>query len=101
HASNAQPTTPAANGPLTDSRPAEAESIPRFVDCSLLGMSGRDKLRVALPGDIGLVPGQPLRLARQRYDAVFRVPAAAVKQEGERKLVYVAAATGMAEARDV
>ena len=37
----------------------------------------RKKLRVALPDNLGLVPGQPLRLARQRYDAVFPVPAAA------------------------
>ena len=58
-------------------------------------------MEIPLPGDLGLVSGQPLRLARARYDAVFPVPAAAVVADGERKSVWIAGRDGTAELRQV
>jgi len=77
--------------------------VPRFVDCTVERSDGPagNKLHVALPENLGLVPGQPLRLARQRYDAVFPVPAAAVSGSGERRSLWIAGAGGTAERRDV
>ena len=59
------------------------------------------KLRVTLPDNLGLVPGQPLRLARQRYDAVFPVPAAVVSGAADHRSIWIAAAAGTAERRDI
>ena len=66
------------------------------------GARAPSKVRVTLPDDLGLVPGQPLRLARQRYDAVFPVPAAAV-QRRRRATVGLdrGRGDGTAERRDV
>jgi len=50
---------------------------------------------------VGLVSGQPLRLARGRYDAVFPVPPSAVVSDGERKSVWLAGRGGTAEQRPV
>ena len=55
-----------------------------------------------LPDNLGLVPGQPLRLARQRYDAVFPLPAAAiVERRRQGRSVWIASAAGTAERRAV
>jgi membrane fusion protein, multidrug efflux system len=82
---------------------AEAQVGPRFLDCKPPGgtaPSGR-KVEIPLPGELGLVSGQPLRLARRRFDAVFPVPAAAVIADGHRRSVWVAGHDGTAELRDV
>ena len=86
-----------------DTGAPEAQVGPRFVDCQPPGDStppGR-KVEIPLPGDLGLVSGQPLRLARRRYDAVFPVPAAAVVADGERRAVWIAGRDGTAELRQV
>jgi multidrug efflux pump subunit AcrA (membrane-fusion protein) len=100
HASNAE--RPA--GTAADVGSPDAQQVPRFVDCSFMPSpsNGRvSKVRVALPDNLGLVPGQPLRLARQRFDAVFPVPAAAVGGSDDRRAVWIASPAGIAERRDV
>jgi len=99
HASN---EAPAPTGTAADVGSPDAQPAPRFVDCTIEKSAGAtDKLRVTLPDNLGLVPGQPLRLARDRFDAVFPVPAGAVGgAEGHRSL-WVASAAGTAERRDV
>jgi hypothetical protein len=79
----------------------EAQIGPRFIDCTVAKDGGRDKLRVVLPNNVGLVPGQPLRLARQRFDAVFPIPAALVTDAAGEKTVWVASRAGRAERRAV
>ncbi len=94
---------PAAPGTAADVGSPEAEAAPRFVDCTVEksgGPAGK-KLRVALPDNLGLVPGQPLRLARQRYDAVFPIPAAAVVGAEGHRSIWIASPAGTAERRDI
>jgi len=90
---------PGAARALADSSPAAG---PRFVDCQAPAhiSPGQNKVEVGLPGDLGLVSGQPLRLARRRYDAVFPVPAAALVG-GVQKSIWIAGRDGRAEARAV
>jgi hypothetical protein len=86
-----------------DTGAPEAQIGPRFLDCKPPGDSvlpGR-KVEIQLPGDLGLVSGQPLRLARGRFDAVFPVPAAAVVADGDRRSVWIAGRDGTAELRQV
>jgi hypothetical protein len=102
HASNG-PAKPAPAS-VADSAPAEAQAGPRFVDCRLGDATGARPFRVALPIDVGLVPGQPLRLARRRYDAVFPLPSSAVTADGgddARAAVWIARRSGTAERRAV
>jgi hypothetical protein len=86
-----------------DSSPPEAQVGPRFLDCKPPGVAASPsrKIEIPLPGDLGLVSGQPLRLARRRYDAVFPVPAAAVVAEGDRRSLWIAGRDGTAELRQV
>ena len=86
-----------------DTGPPEAQVGPRFLDCQPPGAAAArgDKIEIPLPGDLGLVSGQPLRLARRRYDAVFPVPAAAVVADGDRRSVWIAGRDGTAELRQV
>jgi hypothetical protein len=100
-ASNAEAR--AASDTAADTGSPDAQAGPRFIDCTLAKDGGsRDKLRVVLPANVGLVPGQPLRLARQRFDAVFPIPGALVSHAGGgQKSVWVAGRTGVAERRDV
>jgi hypothetical protein len=88
---------------VADSGPLEAQAGPRFVDCKppVGEASAGDKVEVALPGDLGLVSGQPLRLARRRFDAVFPVPARALVGEGDQKSIWIAGRDGRAESRAV
>lgn len=88
---------------VADSGPIEAQAGPRFVDCKppVGEVSAGDKVEVALPGDLGLVSGQPLRLARRRYDAVFPVPARALVGGGDKKSIWIAGRDGRAESRAV
>jgi hypothetical protein len=86
-----------------DSSPADAQVGPRFLDCKVPSdvTAASNKIEIPLPGDVGLVSGQPLRLARGRYDAVFPVPPGAVVADGERKSVWLAGRDGTAEQRTV
>ncbi len=86
-----------------DTGAPEAQIGPRFLDCKLPGgsPSPNRKIEIPLPGDLGLVSGQPLRLARRRFDAVFPVPAAAVVADGDRRSVWIAGRDGTAELRQV
>jgi hypothetical protein len=93
--------TRGASDVAADGDSPEAQAGPRFIDCTVAKDGGRDKLRVVLPNNVGLVPGQPLRLARQRFDAVFPVPPALVSGSGDVRSVWVAGRTGVAERRDV
>jgi len=102
HASNAEP----AAGTAADVGSPDAQQVPRFVDCAFLPSDSdgpKLKVRVTLPDNLGLVPGQPLRLARARFDGVFPVPAAAIggAGAGDRRSVWIASAAGTAERREV
>ncbi|HVV53623.1 MAG TPA: hypothetical protein VHO06_28465 [Polyangia bacterium] len=101
HAANDPPPrrTPAT---AADSSPLDAP-VPRFLDCKPPGGAAGEasKVEIPLPGDVGLVSGQPLRLARRRYDAVFPVPASALVADGDRKAVWIAGRDGAAELRGV
>ena len=100
-ASNAEPPRRAARRP-TSARPKRRR---RRGSSTAPSRSRRrrapSKLRVTLPDNLGLVPGQPLRLARQRFDAVFPVPAGAVGGADDHRSVWIAGATGTAERREV
>ena len=99
HAGPGQPAT------AVDSSPLEAQVGPRYVDCERMPAraAASEPVQVALPGDVGLVSGQPLRLARRRFDSVFPVPAGALAGagEGDRRTVWVAGRNGTSEPRDV
>jgi biotin carboxyl carrier protein len=100
-ASNSDPRRPSET--VSDSGSLEAQAGPRFVDCARPTATG-GKLEVALPGDLGLVPGQPLRLARRRFDAVFPVPPTSVTGatgEGTRRSIWIATPEGLAARREV
>jgi hypothetical protein len=86
-----------------DTGAPEGQVGPRFFDCQPPGNSTPPsrKVEIPLPGDLGLVSGQPLRLARRRYDAVFPVPAAAVVADGDRRSVWIAGRDGTAQLREV
>jgi len=99
HASNAE--APAPGGPAADVGSPDAQAAPRFVDCAVeTAGAARDKLRVTLPDNLGLVPGQPLRLARERFDAVFPIPTGAIAGADGHRSIWVASA-GAAERREV
>ena len=92
-----------ATAGTTDSgvfHPDQSKSSPSSrAECSVFTAPGRNE--IPLPGDLGLVSGQPLRLARRRFDAVFPVPAAAVVAECDRRSVWIAGHDGTAELREV
>jgi hypothetical protein len=92
-----------ATATAADSSPVDAQVGPRFFDCKPPGdaTSAGKKIEIPLPGDVGLVSGQPLRLARGRYDAVFPVPPSAVVADGDGKAVWIAGRDGTAERRAV
>ena len=75
-----------------------------MLDCKPPGGSpspSTRKVEIPLPGELGLVSGQPLRLARRRFDAVFPVPSASVVADGERRSVWIAWRDGTAQLREV
>jgi multidrug efflux pump subunit AcrA (membrane-fusion protein) len=75
----------------------------RSVDCKLPGApppAGKPFV-VDLPAGPGLTVGQPLRLARSRYDGVFPLPRSALVRVGDTDRLYVVTARGAAEARAI
>jgi len=101
-ASNAHAPAAAADT-VADVGSPDAQAAPRFVDCEFeKSAAGDKKLHVTLPDNLGLVPGQPLRLARHRYDAVFPLPGAAIMSDSDKgRSVWIASAAGTAERRAV
>jgi multidrug efflux pump subunit AcrA (membrane-fusion protein) len=101
HASNAE--SPSKAGTAADVGSPDAQATPRFIDCTNVAVlaTGARKLRVTLPDNLGLVPGQPLRLARERFDAVFPIPAGAVGGSEGHRTIWIARPAGTAELRDV
>ncbi len=102
-AENAAPSRAARVSAVADSGPLDAQTGPRFVDCKppADAAPAGGKVEVALPGDLGLVSGEPLRLARRRYDVVFPVPPAALVGGGDQKSIWIAGRDGRAEARPI
>jgi hypothetical protein len=102
-AENSPPRRETAASALADSGSLDAQVGPRFVDCRPPAEDAPDgdKVEVALPGDLGLVSGQPLRLARRRYDAVFPVPAGALVGAGDQKSIWIAGRDGRAQPRTI
>jgi hypothetical protein len=100
-ASNAGSRRDVTPATAADADSPEAQAAPRFLDCKpATGTSGGDQIAVELPANQGLVSGQPLRLARQRYDGVFPVPPAAVVNDSGGRAVWLSRA-GLAEPRPV
>jgi multidrug efflux pump subunit AcrA (membrane-fusion protein) len=93
--------------PPTDAGAGES----RYVDCILPPPAPPPtngvpnllrKFIVTLPTDAGLVTGQPLHLARKRYDGVFPLPPSAVQTINETDAkIWVAAPNGTAEQRNI
>jgi multidrug efflux pump subunit AcrA (membrane-fusion protein) len=98
HASNAE--SQAKGGTAADTGSPDAQATPRFIDCTNVTVHAR-KLRVTLPDTLGLVPGQPLRLARERFDAVFPIPAGAVGGNDGHRSIWIARPAGTAELREI
>ena len=85
-----------------DSGPPQVGS-PRYLDCErrradIAGTEG--SVVVELPAGAAVTAGQPLRLARARFDGVFPIPRAAIARSGDTERVFVAVG-GLAEARAV
>jgi multidrug efflux pump subunit AcrA (membrane-fusion protein) len=101
HASNAE--AQAKGGTAADTGSPDAQATPRFIDCTNVTVYalGARKLRVTLPDSLGLVPGQPLRLARERFDAVFPIPAGAVGGSEGHRSIWIARPAGTAELREI
>jgi hypothetical protein len=89
----------------------EAQESGKLVDCKLPppaesppsgpGASPLRKFSVELPSNAGLTAGQPLRLARLRYDGVFPLPAGAVVHGEGGDKVWVISPQGTAQIRPV
>ena len=82
------------------------EGSPRFADCRLTPTGGGpategQRLEVELPASAGILLGQPLRLARVRYDGVFPVPRTAVVRVGSTDRVFVVGPGNVAQARAI
>ena len=111
-ASNGAGRKPATSTSAADSGSPEAQTSPKFVDCKVAvapdsappaGAAAEDPRRfiVELPAGTAVAVGQPLRLARARYDAVFPIPRAAIVRIGDTDRVFVASRSGIAEPRAV
>jgi hypothetical protein len=87
--------------------PRPAEGVSRFSDCRLVApaQGGQpavtDRFEVELPSNAGILLGQPLRLARVRYDGVFPVPRSAVVRVGGTDRVFVVGPGDAAQARAI
>jgi hypothetical protein len=80
-----------------------AETGPRFADCRLMGppQLPNHRLEVELPPSAGILLGQPLLLARVRYDGVFPVPRSAIVRSGDTDRVFVVGPGNVAQARAI
>jgi len=88
--------------------PAPTEAASRFSDCRLVPPPGQpgqpvvtDRFEVDLPASAGVLLGQPLRLARVRYDGVFPVPRSAVVRVGGSDRLFVVGPGDTAQARAI
>jgi multidrug efflux pump subunit AcrA (membrane-fusion protein) len=106
-ASGADAGVPAAAG---EGAPRPAEGVSRFSDCRLIpavqpGQPGQpavtDRFEVELPSNAGILLGQPLRLARVRYDGVFPVPRSAVVRVGGTDRLFVVGPGDVAQTRAI
>jgi hypothetical protein len=102
------PTRRGDEASAADSAPPQAEASARFVDCQQKAASadaapaaGVPVVSVELPAGAAVAVGQPLRLARARFDGVFPIPRAAVQRAPDSDRVFVATPGGIAEARAV
>ncbi len=79
------------------------ETGPRFADCRLTAppQPTNHRLEVELPPSAGILLGQPLLLARVRYDGVFPVPRSAVVRVGDTDRVFVVGPGNVAQARAI
>jgi multidrug efflux pump subunit AcrA (membrane-fusion protein) len=99
-----------------DARPGEGaaagaapEGMPRFADCKLVGQpaaaaaapAAGHRFEVELPATAGILLGQPLRLARVRYDGVFPVPRSAVVRVGETDRLFIVGPGEVAQVRAI
>ncbi|HXI58773.1 MAG TPA: hypothetical protein VNO55_22050, partial [Polyangia bacterium] len=85
-----------------DSGPPQAAGSARYLDCQARPEgAGAGQVVVELPLGAPVTVGQPLRLARARFDGVFPVPRHAVARSNDTDRVFVATAGGIAEARAV
>jgi multidrug efflux pump subunit AcrA (membrane-fusion protein) len=79
------------------------ETGPRFADCRLTAppQPPNNRLEVELPPSAGILLGQPLLLARVRYDGVFPVPRSAVVRVGDTDRIFVVGPGNVAQARAI
>jgi hypothetical protein len=85
-----------------DSGPPQAAGSARYLDCQARSEgAGAGQAVVELPLGASVTVGQPLRLARARFDGVFPIPRHAVARTNDTDRVLVATAGGIAEARAV
>ncbi len=72
------------------------------LECSLAATGGDEThVVIELPNDPTVTEGKAARLARDRLDAVFGVPASALVRVGDSDRLYVVGPTGRAELRVV
>jgi multidrug efflux pump subunit AcrA (membrane-fusion protein) len=96
----------------TGTRPAAADggaaagtpdTGPRFADCRITAppQPPNNRLEVELPPSAGILLGQPLLLARVRYDGVFPVPRSAVVRVGDTDRIFGVGPGNVAQARAI
>jgi hypothetical protein len=101
--------SPAAADPRSAAADAGAgagtarETGPRFADCRLTAppQPPNNRLEVELPPSAGILLGQPLLLARVRYDGVFPVPRSAIVRVGDTDRIFVVGPGNVAQARAI
>jgi hypothetical protein len=93
----------AASGIDAGAPAAVADGTPRFADCKLVppAQPPGDHFEVELPSSTVVLLGQPLRLARVRYDGVFPVPRSAVVRVGDADRLYVVGPGDVAQSRAI
>jgi hypothetical protein len=106
--SSGRPIEQAASG---DAGPPAAKDAVRFVDCKLPPPppavsnartgSPLHKFMVGLSSEAGLLTGQPLRLARLRYEGVFPLPQSAIVRGPSGDRVWIATPAGTAQLRAI
>ena len=94
---------PGAGAANAGAAAGEGTGAPRFADCKLMGAPANPsgKFEVELAPGSGVLLGQPLRLARIRYDGVFPVPRSAVVRIGDTDRLFVVGPGDVAQARAI